>query len=106
MGSGNSRREFVEEEYDNIPFSRNYAKKKNNFIRLGRENPRQTNFNRLGRSGGAAGSDHAATAVGGEYYNSGYITSALSDPLRFSPEGGEVEDNTNKSKFNKVSYEI
>lgn len=53
--------------------NRNNAKKKNNFIRLGRENPRQTNFIRLGRSGPPSQ---------GEFFNSGYITPALSDPFR------------------------
>lgn len=53
--------------------NRNNAKKKNNFIRLGRENPRTTNFIRLGRSGPPSP---------GEFYNSGYITSSLSDSFR------------------------
>lgn len=61
--------------------SRNSAKKKNNFIRLGRENPRQTNFIRLGRSGPTA----VAPLSPGEFFNSAYITPALSDPLR-APE--------------------
>jgi len=60
--------------------NRNNAKKKNNFIRLGRENPRQTNFIRLGRSGPPSPS-------AGEFYNSAYITPALSESFREDEDG-------------------
>lgn len=60
--------------------NRNNARKKNNFIRLGRENPRQTNFIRLGRSGQPSPS-------AGEFYNSAYITPALSESFREEEDG-------------------
>ncbi|CAG7727307.1 unnamed protein product [Allacma fusca] len=47
--------------------------KKNNFIRLGRENPRQTNFIRLGRSGPSDSSDRFLPKLGffSDYYPMG-----------------------------------
>lgn len=54
----------------------NNGNKKNNFIRLGRENPRRNNFIRLGRSGGLWGNNErfGSSKVGyfPDYYSQGF----------------------------------
>jgi len=67
------------------------GKKKSNFIRLGRENPRQNNFIRLGRSGLWGNGERYGSKIGffPDYYTNMYGSTPFDDfsqpPLPFDP---------------------
>lgn len=77
----------------NLATANNNGNKKNNFIRLGRENPRRNNFIRLGRSGLWANNERFGSKIGyfPDYYsqlfggNPNIWDFAAQQPIPFDP---------------------